>query len=61
MTLPEIDLPLVAADTCLCGHLASDHDVVAARYCKATEEAALPRACMCPVGPGTPARPYDRR
>jgi len=34
-------------DMCVCGHPADEHDLVAARYCKATVESALTRGCMC--------------
>ena len=42
---------------CPCGHRASDHDRVAARYCQATSTGALHRGCVCllalpqPFGP----------
>jgi hypothetical protein len=55
------DSPGTAADACLCGHLDTEHDAVATRYCAATEVGALPRSCMCPVQPVAAARSYDRR
>jgi hypothetical protein len=32
---------------CLCGHATDEHDPIASRYCKATIESSLTRACMC--------------
>jgi hypothetical protein len=55
------DPPVTPADACLCGHLDTEHDAVATRYCAATEVGALPRSCMCPVRPVAAARSYDRR
>jgi hypothetical protein len=36
-----------AGTSCLCGHAADEHDLLASRYCKATVTGALTRACMC--------------
>jgi hypothetical protein len=30
-----------------CGHLCSDHDPIASRFCDATVERALTRGCVC--------------
>ncbi len=35
---------------CLCGHAADEHDLIAARYCRATVTSSLTRACMCVPG-----------
>ena len=46
MTTPSHDDP--KPDTsCLCGHTADEHDLIASRYCKATVANALTRDCMC--------------
>jgi hypothetical protein len=34
-------------NTCPCGHPESTHDLIAARYCRATISGALPRGCIC--------------
>ena len=37
---------------CSCGHLRSDHDSIAARFCDATQQHHLTRSCICkPVTP----------
>lgn len=59
MTTPLI--PFLATDMCHCGHTEDKHDPVAHRYCQATLSEALPRGCVCQVGPHVPARSYDRR
>ena len=46
MTTPSSDKPPPDAP-CLCGHTADEHDLAAARYCRATAEGALDRDCMC--------------
>jgi hypothetical protein len=33
-----------------CDHDLSDHDVIAARYCRASESSILTRRCICPTG-----------
>ncbi len=55
---PEPDL---SVPCCHCGHDQDLHDPVATRYCAVTLEAALPRSCVCAVGPDTRARSYDHR
>lgn len=41
--------PQNADDACLaCAHPWSAHDVISARFCAATVEAALARGCVCP-------------
>jgi hypothetical protein len=40
-----------ATDQCGCGHLDSAHDVIAARFCAATQAGALTRGCICHPGP----------
>ena len=40
-----------AADQCRCGHLDNAHDVIAARFCAATQAGALSRGCICHPGP----------
>lgn len=46
---------------CACGHRDHQHDPVGTRYCAATKEGSLARACICRVGQDAPARSYDRR
>ncbi len=41
--------------TCPCGHPDSGHDLVAARYCRATISGALQRGCICPGRDPIPA------
>ena len=36
-----------SVDRCACGHLHQVHDVIAARYCAATQASALTRGCIC--------------
>ncbi|MBA3741659.1 RGCVC family protein [Sporichthya sp.] len=60
MTTPTSS-PTQATDLCHCGHTDTQHDVVAARYCRVTLSEALARPCTCPVGPDVVARSYDRR
>lgn len=51
-TLPPPATPATsAADQCGCGHLDSAHDVIAARFCAATQAGALSRGCICHPGP----------
>jgi hypothetical protein len=40
-----------AARQCGCGHLDKAHDVIAARYCAATQAGALTRGCICHPAP----------
>jgi len=44
-TTPSGESPADAP--CPCGHTADEHDPLASRYCRATAEGALDRACMC--------------
>jgi hypothetical protein len=51
-TLPPPAPPANSAtDSCGCGHLDSAHDVIAARFCAATQAGALSRGCICHPGP----------
>lgn len=43
-----------AARCAVCVHAWDDHDVIAARYCKATVAGGFDRGCVC-VAVGTPA------
>jgi hypothetical protein len=40
-----------AADQCRCRHLDNAHDVIAARFCAATQAGELTRSCICHAGP----------
>jgi hypothetical protein len=33
-----------------CGHAPLSHDAIATRYCQASRDRGLDRACVCPVG-----------
>jgi hypothetical protein len=46
--------PVTAEQPCPCGHLESEHDGIASRYCAATLSAALSRGCICRVAPRKP-------
>ncbi len=47
--------------SCACGHPQEEHDLLATRYCAATEAGELTRACACPTRAVEKARSYDRR
>ena len=53
---PEISLP-TAQDRCTCGHLLEHHDRIATRYCAATRDGDLSRACICTPPTGAMGRP----
>ena len=60
MTTPQTSpAPVVAL--CHCGHTEDEHDVVAARYCRATLSNVLRRGCTCHPEEEKAPRVYDRR
>jgi hypothetical protein len=50
-TRPPTARAQIAVDQCGCGHLNKAHDKIAARYCAATQAAALTRGCICHDAP----------
>jgi hypothetical protein len=52
-------VPSVTAH-CHCGHEPNEHDVVASRYCTATETWILDRGCICRPLPPRPLGNYNR-
>ncbi len=53
-----IDGDAGAQECSACGHAAPSHDAIAERYCRASRDRALDRACVCPAraSAGDPAR-----